>query len=140
MAGDFDREIEHERQHFVDDAPRAERAEAEIGDAAADTVQLAAVRKAALAAANHSRHSFADRDGAALGADAGIDHGDDVAGLTDIPIGPGAILTVDLVDPEVVDRELIVQSSNRVFVERSLPRGAGLDGRSGSWALPSAGG
>jgi hypothetical protein len=64
----------------------------------------------------------------------------DVAGLTDIPIGPGAILTIDLVAPEVIDRELIVQSSNRVFVERSLDRGADLEGRSGSWALPSTGG
>ena len=61
-----------------------------------------------------------------------------VPSLTDIPIGPGAVLTVDLVDPEVLDRELIVQASNRVFVERSLSRGAGRDGRSGSWALPAS--
>jgi hypothetical protein len=63
----------------------------------------------------------------------------DVASLTDIPIGPGAVITVDLVDTEVLDRELIVASSNRVFVERSLSRGAGREGRSGSWALPSGG-
>ncbi len=63
----------------------------------------------------------------------------DVATLTDIPIGPGAVATIDLVDPEVIDRELIVQSSSRVFVERSLSRGSGRDGRSGSWAVPSGG-
>ena len=64
----------------------------------------------------------------------------DVASLTDIPIGPGAVVTIDLTDPEVLDRELIVESSNRVFVERSLLRGSGREGRSGSWALPSGGG
>ena len=63
-----------------------------------------------------------------------------VASLTDVPIGAGQVITIDLVDPDVIDRELIVQSTNRVFVERSLPRGAGLIGTSGSWALPSAGG
>jgi hypothetical protein len=60
-----------------------------------------------------------------------------VPSLTDIPIGPGAVLTIDLVDPDVLGRELIVESSNRVFVERSLSRGAGRDGRSGSWLLPA---
>ncbi len=60
-----------------------------------------------------------------------------VASLTDIPIGPGQVVTIDLVDPDVLDRELIVQSSNRVFVERSLARGNGLSGSSGSWALPA---
>ncbi len=63
-----------------------------------------------------------------------------VASLTDVPIGAGQVITIDLVDPDVIDRELIVQSTNRVFVERSLPRGEGLAGTSGSWALPSAGG
>ncbi|HSL75147.1 MAG TPA: DUF5719 family protein [Ilumatobacteraceae bacterium] len=63
-----------------------------------------------------------------------------VASLTDIPIPAGAVITIDLTDPDVLGRELVVQSSNRVFVERLLSRGAGRDGRSGSWALPSAGG
>ncbi|MGB0112821.1 MAG: DUF5719 family protein, partial [Ilumatobacteraceae bacterium] len=62
-----------------------------------------------------------------------------VASLTDLPIGGGAVLTIDLTDPAVLDRELIVQTTNRVFVERLLPRGNGLSGSSGSWALPSAG-
>jgi hypothetical protein len=56
-----------------------------------------------------------------------------------VPIGAGQVTTIDLVDPDVLDRELIVQSTNRVFVERSLPRGNSLAGTSGSWALPAAG-
>ena len=62
-----------------------------------------------------------------------------VPSLTDMPIGGGQVITVDLVDPDVLNAELIVQSSNRVFVERALPRGNGLAGTSGSWALPAAG-
>ncbi len=62
-----------------------------------------------------------------------------VPSLTDIPIGAGQVITIDLIDPDVLDAELIVQSSTRVFVERSLPRGNGLAGTSGSWALPAAG-
>ncbi len=62
-----------------------------------------------------------------------------MASLTEIPIGAGQVITIDLVDPDVLDRELIVQSTNRVFVERRLPRGGTLAGTSGSWALPAAG-
>jgi hypothetical protein len=62
-----------------------------------------------------------------------------VTSLTDLPIGAGQVTTIDLVDAGVLGRELIVQSSNRVFVERLLPRGDGLAGASGSWALPAAG-
>jgi hypothetical protein len=61
-----------------------------------------------------------------------------VPSLTDIPIGAGQVIAIDLVDDAVLDRELIVQASNRVFVERSLARGNGLSGQSGSWALPAA--
>ena len=61
-----------------------------------------------------------------------------VPSLTDIPIAAGAVTAIDLVDPDVLGRELIVRATNRVFVERSLSRGNGLDGRSSSWALPLA--
>lgn len=61
-----------------------------------------------------------------------------VPSLTDIPIAAGAVTAIDLVDPDVLGRELIVRATNRVFVERSLPRGNGLEGRSNSWALPAA--
>lgn len=62
-----------------------------------------------------------------------------VPSLTDVALAPGAILTLDLVDPAVIGREVIVVSSSRVFVERLLPRGNELPGRSGSWLLPQAG-
>ena len=58
--------------------------------------------------------------------------------LTDIPLGPGAVLTIDLVAPDALGQELIVNASNRVFIERSLERGGELSGRSGSWALPAS--
>jgi hypothetical protein len=63
-----------------------------------------------------------------------------VPSLTEVPIGAGQVITIDLVDADVLNAELIVQASTRVFVERSLPRGNGLIGTSGSWALPAAGG
>ncbi len=58
--------------------------------------------------------------------------------LTDIPLGPGAVITIDLVTPDALGQELIVNASNRVFIERLLPRGDDASGRSGSWALPAS--
>ena len=43
---------------------------------------------------------------------------------------------IDLVDPLVLDRELVVVSTNRIFVERSTPTGRG-ETRTSSWAVPS---
>ena len=60
-----------------------------------------------------------------------------VPSLTDIPVGPGSVATIDLVADAVLDRELIVSSSNRLFLERRLPRGTGLEGYSASWTLPA---
>lgn len=60
-----------------------------------------------------------------------------IPSLTDIPLGPGAVITIDLVAPDALGQELIVNASNRVFIERSLDRGGDLSGRSGSWALPA---
>jgi hypothetical protein len=48
------------------------------------------------------------------------------------------VITIDLTTDDVLDQELIVNSSNRVFIERSLGRGGDLSGRSGSWALPAS--
>lgn len=62
-----------------------------------------------------------------------------VESLAELTIAPGAVRTIDLTDPEVIGRELIIDTTNRVFVERSLSRGGNLAGRSNSWALPSAG-
>ena len=55
----------------------------------------------------------------------------------DIPVGPGSVATIDLVADAVLNRELIVSSSNRLFLERRLPRGTGLEGYSASWTLPA---
>ena len=59
-----------------------------------------------------------------------------VDGLTDITIQGASILPIDLVDPVVLGRELIIESTSRVFVERSFPTGRG-DTRSSSWAVPA---
>lgn len=61
-----------------------------------------------------------------------------VPSLADIPLAPGSIITIDLVDPDVVGQELIITSTSRVFIERLLPRGGGLEGRSGSYLLPAS--
>ncbi len=62
-----------------------------------------------------------------------------VPSLTDVPLASGAILTIDLVDPDVIGRGIIIVASSRVFIERLLPRGNDLPGRSGSWLLPQSG-
>jgi hypothetical protein len=61
-----------------------------------------------------------------------------IPSLTDIPLGPGAVITIDLTTDDALNQELIVNASNRVFIERSLLRGGNLSGRSGSWALPAS--
>ena len=60
-----------------------------------------------------------------------------VPGLTDIALpGPDGVLTIDLTDPIVLGRELIIESGNRIFVERAFPTGLG-DLRASSWAIPA---
>ena len=59
-----------------------------------------------------------------------------VEGLQDLEIGAASLLTIDLVDPLVIDRELVVTSTNRVFVERSIPTGRGGT-RTAAWAVPA---
>lgn len=59
-----------------------------------------------------------------------------VPGLEDVPIGGAAVVAIDLTDPIVLGRELILESTARVFVERSFPTGRG-DTRSSSWAVPA---
>lgn len=62
-----------------------------------------------------------------------------VPGLEAIPLPAGGIITIPLTDPSVFGKTLVVEGSNRIFVERKLPRGNDLAGRSGSWALPECG-
>jgi hypothetical protein len=59
-----------------------------------------------------------------------------VPGLESVPIGPASVITVDLLSEAALGRELIISSTARVFVERSLLSGLGA-GRSASWALPA---
>ncbi len=59
-----------------------------------------------------------------------------VPGLEAIPLNGAAVMTIDLIDPIVLGRELVLESTSRVFVERSFPTGRG-DTRSSSWAVPA---
>jgi len=58
-----------------------------------------------------------------------------VAGLEAIPLPAGGVITIPLTDPNVLGRAFVVESSQRMYVERLLPRGGDLRGRSGSFAL-----
>lgn len=69
----------------------------------------------------------------------GPDGPTDVPSLTEVELPRGEIITIDLVDPDALGRELIVSSTSRIFVERSLPRDNDLPGRSSSWLLPVSG-
>ncbi len=62
-----------------------------------------------------------------------------VPSLTDLPIAAAGLITIDLTDPSVFGRPLVVESTQRLLVERVLPRGYSLRGGSGSWALPECG-
>ena len=59
-----------------------------------------------------------------------------VPGLENVPLPAASLITLDLVDPLVLGRELIVTSTSRVFVERSTPTGRG-ETRTASWAIPA---
>jgi hypothetical protein len=60
-----------------------------------------------------------------------------VPALTDIALpGPDGVLVLDLTDPLVRGRQLVIESANRIFVERSFPTGR-ADLRYGSWAIPA---
>ena len=48
-------------------------------------------------------------------------------------------MTIPLTDPAVIDGQLVIRSTSPVFVERSLPREPGAQGRSASWAVPVVG-
>ena len=60
-----------------------------------------------------------------------------VPGLENLVIPAAGVVTIDLVDPIVVGRALIIESTSRVFVERAFPNGRG-DLRNISWAVPAA--
>ena len=59
-----------------------------------------------------------------------------VEALSELALPAGAIVTIPLTDPAVIDSQLVIRSTAPVFVERSLPREPGAQGRSASWAVP----
>ncbi len=59
-----------------------------------------------------------------------------VPGMENITVGKNQSVALTVGDPTALNRPLAVESSSRIYVERLLPRGADLRGRSGSFALP----
>ena len=58
-----------------------------------------------------------------------------VPGLDSVTLPASQMIELDLVDPSVFGRTLIVETSNRVFVETSFPSGVGT-ARGAGWAIP----
>jgi len=59
-----------------------------------------------------------------------------IEGLQDVAYGPARRIALDLTDPLVAGRQLIVEATTRVMVERSFPNGVG-GLRTPSWAIPA---
>ncbi len=62
-----------------------------------------------------------------------------VPGLAGVKLTGSGSVSINLTDPSVFGRPLVVESTQRIYVERLLPQGGTLAGRSGSWALPECG-
>jgi hypothetical protein len=59
-----------------------------------------------------------------------------VPGLEALPLAGAGLITVPITDPSALDRPLVIESGQRIYVERLLARDAeNLRGRSGSFAL-----
>lgn len=58
-----------------------------------------------------------------------------VPGLEAVPLPAGAVIPISITDAAVLGQAFVVQSAQRLYVERLLPRGGDLRGRSGSFAL-----
>lgn len=58
-----------------------------------------------------------------------------VEGYESIELAPGAVVALDVTEP-LVGRPVVVRADGAVVVERSLPRRAGSEGRSGSLGVP----
>jgi hypothetical protein len=59
--------------------------------------------------------------------------------LAAIDLPASGLVTIDLSERPVLDRQLIIRSTSRVFVVRLLPRERGAQGRTSTWAVPAAG-
>jgi Family of unknown function (DUF5719) len=64
---------------------------------------------------------------------------ENVPSLAAVDLPASGLITIDLTERAVLDRQLVVRSSSRVFVARLLPREPGAQGRTSSWAVPAAG-
>jgi hypothetical protein len=58
-----------------------------------------------------------------------------VPGLEAVPLAAGGVTTIGIEDPTALGKPFIVESSQRLFVERLLPRRDDLRGRSASFLL-----
>jgi hypothetical protein len=58
-----------------------------------------------------------------------------VPGLESLPLAAGGVLTIPITDPSALGAPFVVESTEIVFVERSLARGQDRRGRSGSFLL-----
>ncbi len=56
--------------------------------------------------------------------------------MENIELPPGGVITIGISDDTAKGHPLVVESTQRIFVERLLPRDPSLRGRSGSFALP----
>jgi len=63
----------------------------------------------------------------------------DVPSLAAINLPASGLITIDLSERPVLDGQLIIRSTSRVFVARQLPREPSAQGRTSSWAVPAAG-
>jgi hypothetical protein len=59
-----------------------------------------------------------------------------VPGMEAIDLPAGGVITIGVSDLTALGHPLVVESTQRIFVERLLPRDPDLRGRSGSFALP----
>jgi hypothetical protein len=59
-----------------------------------------------------------------------------VPGMEAIALPAGGVITIGVTDPTALGHPLVVESTQRIFVERLLPRDPNLRGRAGSFALP----
>ncbi len=59
-----------------------------------------------------------------------------VPGLEEIALPAAGLVPIPLTDPSALDAQLVVRATAPVFVERSLPREAGAQGRTTTWAVP----
>jgi Family of unknown function (DUF5719) len=62
-----------------------------------------------------------------------------VPGLEAVPLPAAGLAAIPLTDPSAIDTQLVVRATVPVFVERSIPRVPGAQGRTTTWAVPVIG-